>query len=304
MEFFRHIASDYERALKEVRALHGTKVRIHARIDRNKKRKTMCEILYYLVGDDVAIKEESSLESLRALLGANNLPYSFIQSLEAALLDDESALVEQEVEFRLLHHLFDSLTFQNELPERIIFVTGLAGSGKTTMAAKVARYLRLHGAGRIALVEAGADSDRLLSDLAHDSGAEYERIGDLAELNRLSRYDRLIVDLGPITNLESVRAELERFDSVTIIVTDPANRISELLAAKHQLSPTTNTVLAITKIDEVPTLGSALAFAHQAELPIFALSEGSRVAQGFSLASEQTIFSRLHGFTIELSDFF
>jgi len=62
--------------------------------------------------------------------------------------------------------------------------------------------------------------------------------------------------------------------------------------------------LAFAKTDETHTLGNVLALANLANLPLFAFGEGASVAMGFNLANEQYIFSRLHGFSIELSEFF
>ena len=145
MEFLRHTASDYERALREVRSRHGQSVRIHARYDRFERGKAECEILYYLVGTKKQEGEDHASEALAALIAANDLPYSFVRPVEESLRISGHSLLEREVEFRLLHHLFDNLRFKEKVGEREIYVAGPSGSGKTTMAAKIARFLRLRG---------------------------------------------------------------------------------------------------------------------------------------------------------------
>ncbi len=303
MEFLRHTASDYERALKEIRALHGQSVRVHARYDRLVKKKGQCEILYYLVGE-AQESESDHTTTLANLLSANDLPYSFIRSIEESLQHGDTSLLEREVEFRLLHHLFDNLTFKDEIREREIYIAGPAGSGKTTMAAKIARFLRLRGQQKIALVDVGSSKDGLLRMLSHDCGVEYELINDLDEIVRLDSYDHLIVDLGNVRENESLLGSIDRAKSVLVLVFSGSAKVSDMLRISQSLPSEIPTVLAFAKADETSTLGNVLAFANLAKLPLFAFGEGSRVAMGFSLANEQYIFSRLHGFTIELSEFF
>ncbi|NLZ77553.1 MAG: hypothetical protein GX911_06255 [Spirochaetales bacterium] len=304
MEFLRHTASDYDRALREIRSRHGNSVRIHARYDRLEKGKNRCEILYYLVGTKRQEEEDHGSSALAALIAANDLPYSFIRPVEESLRNHEQSLLEREVEFRLLHHLFDNLRFKEEIREREILVAGPAGSGKTTMAAKIARFLRLHDQKKIALVEIGSPNDRLLRLLAHDCGVGYERIGDFDEIARLDSYDHLIVDLGNIHEVIPLLPTLRTPSQVLVLVFGGSSKVSDMLAVTRLLPPGISAALAFAKTDETHTLGNVLALANMADLPLLAFGEGASVAMGFSLANEQYLFSRLHGFTIELSEFF
>lgn len=304
MEFLRHTAGDYERALREVRSRHGQSVRIHARYDRLERGKTECEILYYLVGTKKQEGEDDASDALAALIAANDLPYSFIRPVEESLQISGQSLLEREVEFRLLHHLFDNLRFKEEVGEREIYVAGPSGSGKTTMAAKIARFLRLSGRKKIALVEIGSSNDRLLRMLAHDCGVEYERISDLDEIARLDRYDHLIIDLGNIHDVIPLLSSLKAASQLLVLVFGGSSKVSDMLAATKLLPQHIPAALAFAKTDETHTLGNVLALANLANLPLFAFGEGASVAMGFSLANEQYVFSRLHGFSIELSEFF
>ncbi|HPX28129.1 MAG TPA: hypothetical protein PK909_00660 [Sphaerochaeta sp.] len=302
MEFLRHTASDYERALREVRSRHGQSVRIHARYDRFERGKAECEILYYLVGTKKQEGEDHASEALAALIAANDLPYSFVRPVEESLRISGHSLLEREVEFRLLHHLFDNLRFKEKVGEREIYVAGPSGSGKTTMAAKIARFLRLRGQKKIALVEIGSSNDRLLRMLAHDCGVEFERISDLDEIARLDSYDHLIIDLGNIHDVIPLLSSHQV--QLLVLVFGGSSKVSDMLAVTKLLPQHIPVALAFAKTDETHTLGNVLALANLANLPLFAFGEGASVAMGFSLANEQYIFSRLHGFSIELSEFF
>ncbi|NLL24130.1 MAG: hypothetical protein GX261_01445 [Spirochaetales bacterium] len=304
MEFLSHTASDYERALREVRSHHGGSVRIHARYDRLEKGKNRCEIHYYLVGTKKQEEEDHASDALATLIAANDLPYSFIRPVEESLQNHNHSLLEREVEFRLLHHLFDNLRFKEEVREREIYVAGPAGSGKTTMAAKIARFLRLRGQKKIALVEIGSSNDRLLRMLAHDCGVGFERVNDLDEIARLENYDHLIIDLGNIHDVVPLLSTLQASSQLLVLVFGGSSKVSDMLAVTRLLPQRIQAVLAFAKTDETNTLGNVLALANMANLPLFAFGEGASVAMGFSLANEQYIFSRLHGFTVELSEFF
>ena len=121
MEFLRHTAGDYERALREVRSRHGQSVRIHARYDRLERGKTECEILYYLVGTKKQEGEDDASDALAALIAANDLPYSFIRPVKESLQISGQSPLEREVEFRLPSSL-DNLRFKEEVGEREIYV--------------------------------------------------------------------------------------------------------------------------------------------------------------------------------------
>ena len=186
------------------------------------------------------------------------------------------------------------------LTKRVVFVVGPSGSGRTTLAAKLAASLKETHRGReVALASLGASMNetdtrlrglaRLLnigvSPLSHDvTGQDFDKMTD---------FDMMVVDvtLGAEEAVEKL-AELTSHLGVQnagVVLTIPggssAKMIEVTLAQFAELAPVT----ALTKLDECETTAHEFSALHQAHARIGMLSGTKSVVGAIAFASQKIL---------------
>ena len=186
------------------------------------------------------------------------------------------------------------------LAKRVVFVVGPSGSGRTTLAAKLAASLKETHRGReVALASLGASTNetdtrlrglaRLLnigvSPLLHDvKGQDFDKMTD---------FDMMVVDvtLGAEEAVEKL-AELTHHLGVQnagVVLTVPggssAKMIGVTLAQFSELAPVT----ALTKLDECETTAYEFSALHQANARIGMLSGTKSVVGAIAFASQKIL---------------
>ena len=202
-----------------------------------------------------------------------------------------------------LDMLADDLTLpraEDILTKRVVFVVGPSGSGRTTLAAKLAASLKETHRGReVALASLGASMNetdtrlrglaRLLnigvSPLSHDvTGQDFDKMTD---------FDMMVVDvtLGAEEAVEKL-AELTNHLGVQnagVVLTIPggssAKMIRVTLAQFSELAPVT----ALTKLDECETTAYEFSALHQANARIGMLSGTKSVVGAIAFASQKIL---------------
>lgn len=202
-----------------------------------------------------------------------------------------------------LDMLADDLTLpraEDILTKRVVFVVGPSGSGRTTLAAKLAASLKETHRGReVALASLGASMNetdtrlrglaRLLnigvSPLSHDvTGQDFDKMTD---------FDMMVVDvtLGAEEAVEKL-AELTNHLGVQnagVVLTIPggssAKMIGVTLAQFSELAPVT----ALTKLDECETTAYEFSALHQANARIGMLSGTKSVVGAIAFASQKIL---------------
>jgi flagellar biosynthesis protein FlhF len=202
-----------------------------------------------------------------------------------------------------LDMLADDLTLpraEDILTKRVVFVVGPSGSGRTTLAAKLAASLKETHRGReVALASLGASTNetdtrlrglaRLLnigiSPLSHDvTGQDFDKMTD---------FDMMVVDvtLGAEEAVEKL-AELTSHLGVQnagVVLTIPggssAKMIGVTLAQFSELAPVT----ALTKLDECETTAYEFSALHQANARIGMLSGTKSVVGAIAFASQKIL---------------
>ena len=202
-----------------------------------------------------------------------------------------------------LDMLADDLTLpraEDILTKRVVFVVGPSGSGRTTLAAKLAASLKETHRGReVALASLGASMNetdtrlrglaRLLnigvSPLSHDvTGQDFDKMTD---------FDMMVVDvtLGAEEAVEKL-AELTHHLGVQnagVVLTVPggssAKMIEGTLAQFSELAPVT----ALTKLDECETTAYEFSALHQANARIGMLSGTKSVVGAIAFASQKIL---------------
>jgi flagellar biosynthesis protein FlhF len=202
-----------------------------------------------------------------------------------------------------LDMLADDLTLpraEDILAKRVVFVVGPSGSGRTTLAAKLAASLKETHRGReVALASLGASMNetdtrlrglaRLLnigvSPLSHDvKGQDFDKMTD---------FDMMVVDvtLGAEEAVEKL-AELTHHLGVQnagVVLTVPggssAKMIGVTLAQFSELAPVT----ALTKLDECETTAYEFSALHQANARIGMLSGTKSVVGAIAFASQKIL---------------
>ena len=186
------------------------------------------------------------------------------------------------------------------LAKRVVFVVGPSGSGRTTLAAKLAASLKETHRGReVALASLGASTNetdtrlrglaRLLnigvSPLSHDvKGQDFDKMTD---------FDMMVVDvtLGAEEAVEKL-AELTHHLGVQnagVVLTVPggssAKMIGVTLTQFSELAPVT----ALTKLDECETTAYEFSALHQANARIGMLSGTKSVVGAIAFASQKIL---------------
>ncbi len=202
-----------------------------------------------------------------------------------------------------LDMLADDLTLphaENILTKRVVFVVGPSGSGRTTLAAKIAASLKETHRGReVTLASLGASMNetdtrlrglaRLLnigiSPLSHDvTGQDFDKMTD---------FDMMVVDvtLGAEEALEKL-AELTAhlgIQNAGVVLTIPGGSspkmIEVTLAQFAELAPVT----ALTKLDECETTAHEFSALHQANARIGMLSGTKSVVGAIAFASQKIL---------------
>ncbi|HVN98920.1 MAG TPA: flagellar biosynthesis protein FlhF [Steroidobacteraceae bacterium] len=183
---------------------------------------------------------------------------------------------------------------------------GAAGSGKTTMLAKLAlRHLLEHGGDGLSLVTiddehiGAADQARTLGRLLgvpsfrFASGAEFA-----AAASRFASQQLVLVDTPALgAGADAAAALGEALDSAAL----PVQRLLLLPASAQggvltemlrRAAPLTPDCCAITRCDEAATLGGVLSTLVRSGLPVAYLSDGPRIPEDLRLARAQLLVAR------------
>jgi flagellar biosynthesis protein FlhF len=191
---------------------------------------------------------------------------------------------------------------------RVVALIGPTGVGKTTTIAKLAAFSRLRRGQRVALITADtyriaaveqlrtyaeildipfkvaltptdmasaiascADADLILIDTAGRSPTDAARLDELNAFLSVARPDKTHLVLAATSSAPVLRRIVERFAA---------------------LSPNT---CIISKLDESPTIGQAIAAARGAALPISFVTMGQEVPEHLEVARPETLARRMLG---------
>ena len=191
---------------------------------------------------------------------------------------------------------------------RVVALIGPTGVGKTTTIAKLAAFSRLRRGQRVALITADtyriaaveqlrtyaeildipfkvaltptdmasaiascADADLILIDTAGRSPTDAARLDELNAFLSVARPDKTHLVLAATSSSPVLRLIVERFAA---------------------LSPNT---CIISKLDESPTIGQAIAAARGAALPISFVTMGQEVPDHLEVARPETLARRMLG---------
>ncbi len=162
---------------------------------------------------------------------------------------------------RVVHHNAESV-----FSSRIVFVIGSSGTGKTTLATKIAAYFKEHGISeRMMLAAAGpgisASEDvksyaRLLNMRAAQLG-----IGEISTAVQETS-NRMIVDVNasPEDAITAIREVMQRLGSgkVTVVQAIPGGSSSTMIGHQCKLYRKLNPMIALTKLDECEAMPAEL----------------------------------------------
>ena len=163
---------------------------------------------------------------------------------------------------RVVHHNAESV-----FSSRIVFVIGSSGTGKTTLATKIAAYFKEHGVSERMMLTAAAGPGisasedvksyaRLLNMRAAQLG-----IGEISTAVQETS-NRMIVDVNasPEDAITAIREVMQRLGNgkVTVIQAIPGGSSSTMIGHQCKLYRKLNPMIALTKLDECEAMPAEL----------------------------------------------
>ena len=179
-------------------------------------------------------------------------------------LDDDDAVTSfiNALASRVVHHNAESV-----FSSRIVFVIGSSGTGKTTLATKIAAYFKEHGISERMMLAAAASPGistsedvksyaRLLNMRAAQLG-----IGEISTAVQETS-NRMIVDVNasPEDAITAIREVMQRLGNgkVTVIQAIPGGSSSTMIGHQCKLYRKLNPMIALTKLDECEAMPAEL----------------------------------------------
>ena len=169
-----------------------------------------------------------------------------------------------------INALADRVVHQNAetlFSSRIVFVIGSSGTGKTTLATKIAAYFKEHGISERMMLAAAAGPGisasedvksyaRLLNMRAAQLG-----IGEISTAMQETS-NRMIVDVNasPEDAITAIREAMQRLGSgkVTVVQAIPGGSSSTMIGHQCKLYRKLNPMIALTKLDECEAMPAEL----------------------------------------------
>ena len=245
-------------------------------------------------GLNTGLRESTPVQLMRA---------GFSQSAVFALQASYAGVAYEAGVTSFLEMLAEDLTqprAEDILTKRVIFVVGPSGSGRTTLAAKLAASLKETNRGReVALASLGAsmnETDSRLRGLARllnigVSPLANEMVGQ--DFDKMTDFDMMVVDVtldteDAVAKLGELTGYLGEHDT-GVVLTIPggssAKMINDTLRQFEELQPIT----ALTKLDECETTASEFSALHHGHARIGMLSGTKSVVGAVAFASQKIL---------------
>ncbi|MEP7258007.1 MAG: signal recognition particle-docking protein FtsY [Flavitalea sp.] len=216
---------------------------------------------------------------------------------------DLNRILQEEIEGMLTDASKDSYTFTSDLPTQpyVILVVGVNGAGKTTTIGKLAHNFK--AAGKSVLLgaadtfrAAAVDQLTVWSERAgvpivkQPMGSDPASVAfDTVQSGLARKTDVVIIDTaGRLHNKAYLMEELSKIKRVmgkiipeapheVLLVLDGSTGQNALEQAKHFISATEVTAIAITKLDGTAKGGVVLAIANQFKIPVKFIGVGEKM---------------------------
>ncbi|MGI6466378.1 MAG: hypothetical protein ACOXZZ_02125 [Sphaerochaetaceae bacterium] len=330
MQFFTVRGGDFDDALQKAYDQYGSNLRIHFRKDIVDKKglfklkeHSYVELVCYLAEEEKQQLEIKEIEEEkkdnqqienpyllkgRALLKENDFSNLFMSTLldlvEPVIKEQKESLNDTEFELILIDKLVSliKIDYKRQLnPDENLVLVGSSGVGKSSLIGKIGTFYthQQDQSFKKEVTVVNLNGKKSNYDFFRDLNLRYKNYTALSDLEFEKKENSLnLYESGFAFDKEALDHLAQKEGKFILVVSAKTKkRDLEELFKTYSKYPVTN--LAITKLDEASSIGTALSFAYKYDLPLLFFSDSDDAENASVKATVAKMISYIKGLKLD-----